>query len=467
MMENRFEIRRIFEESLSKLEEGALIEDLLAAHPHLAAELAPLLKTDGLLRAALTEQEPSDSFADALEVSLLDSLKNPPHPAKYRLFSSYKSSVLRARLAAAAGLLFFTLFGGASALSMNTLPNSPLYALKRGAESARLALALSDGSKARLHIELAQKRLDEAKSLAGKEAVGAKEALMAEFDNNIRLAEDLAAGQVSKDKALLLAKAADLNDPAQAALEPSLSNQPLDLDVCPIEGDAFKEGRSQEGKGTAAPAYRRASLSPLEVSALTAAPLVFSPNADSVKDEVNILLKAASGQKLKAAIFRGDIAILADLEFIESAAARSYQAVWNGRTADGGSLDNGVYTIKVKDDLGRLASSEIRVILDTAAPSFSLQAPYDGQVFESYDIVFAWQTVGDAASYALEIAAAPDFRSGTLLTFKNLADNTLTLDASRLKGGPRYVRVLCTDRAGNVSSTTARTFSLAGDDDKS
>ncbi|PIW22138.1 MAG: hypothetical protein COW32_06185, partial [Candidatus Aquicultor secundus] len=56
--------------------------------------------------------------------------------------------------------------GGLVYASSDSLPQSPLYGLKRAVESVQLALTVDNESKARLHYQLAQKRLAEAKSMA-------------------------------------------------------------------------------------------------------------------------------------------------------------------------------------------------------------------------------------------------------------------------------------------------------------
>ncbi|MDI6799558.1 MAG: DUF5667 domain-containing protein [Actinomycetota bacterium] len=470
-----FELKRMFEEALLKLNEGETFDDIIASHRALAGDLKVLLRADELLRAHLFEEEPSPVFADEFEKKLISSIYQAPVGGRAKnSFLYYRAFSLSARVAVAS-VLCFALLGGGAALSESALPTSPLYALKKGAESARLVFAVSNESKARLHVKFAQKRLDELKNLREEEAAGgAKEALMAEFDKNIRLAEDLAAPEISKDKAGLLIRAGELIGGAELALKGGGLNQSPAHDASPdplnpsLGGEAGEPGQPALESSTLAATYQRASLAPLTISDLAADNLNFSPNGDSVKDEVKITLKARSGQRLSGAIFRGDIVISSNLRFKENESGGSYWARWDGRDDGGSALDNGVYTIKVFDGLGRYSSTDIRVILDTAPPSFSLQAPLDGQVFEGGGPTFAWQLVGDAASYTLQISTAPDFRSGSTLTFKDLADNVFTLASSKLKGGRYFVRALATDLAGNVSSTTASTFTLlaGGEEDK-
>jgi Domain of unknown function (DUF5667) len=57
--------------------------------------------------------------------------------------------------------------GGVVALAAGALPDSPLYGLKRAAETVRLSLAFDAVDKAHLELDLAERRVDEAVAMAG------------------------------------------------------------------------------------------------------------------------------------------------------------------------------------------------------------------------------------------------------------------------------------------------------------
>jgi hypothetical protein len=80
-------------------------------------------------------------------------------------------------LAVAASVItvFALLLGGAVWMSQKALPGDTLYGLKRASESVRLDLAGSDTDKAKLYLEFAARRADEANGLASRasaEALG-------------------------------------------------------------------------------------------------------------------------------------------------------------------------------------------------------------------------------------------------------------------------------------------------------
>jgi len=80
-------------------------------------------------------------------------------------------------LAVAASVItvFAMLLGGAVWMSQKALPGDTLYGLKRASESVRLSLAGSDTDKAKLYLNFAETRVNEAKGLASRataEAMG-------------------------------------------------------------------------------------------------------------------------------------------------------------------------------------------------------------------------------------------------------------------------------------------------------
>ncbi|WP_232660661.1 DUF5667 domain-containing protein [Pseudonocardia sp. TRM90224] len=114
----------------------------------------------------------------------------------------------RTFVVAAAALVVMLGLGGTGVFaSRDALPGDNLYAVKRAAETAGLALTFDEQSKARRHLELAATRLDEAQKLAA-----AKEPAQAELITNAIHDFDTATGEGSR---ILLADDEATAQPAQ------------------------------------------------------------------------------------------------------------------------------------------------------------------------------------------------------------------------------------------------------------
>lgn len=81
--------------------------------------------------------------------------------------------------------LSVVVFVGTMVSSTNALPGDPLYGLKRSIETVQLLAAGTEYEKARLHLENAEKRLDEAKAVAIKNKTAAAETAIIEYAKEI------------------------------------------------------------------------------------------------------------------------------------------------------------------------------------------------------------------------------------------------------------------------------------------
>ena len=86
------------------------------------------------------------------------------------VFARLRGVSLGRPLAVATAVLtaFVVLLGGAVWMSQKAVPGDTLYGLKRASESVRLDLAGNDTSKAKLYLEFAGRRADEANTLASR-----------------------------------------------------------------------------------------------------------------------------------------------------------------------------------------------------------------------------------------------------------------------------------------------------------
>jgi len=492
-------IEEILQNCIALIENGETIEGCLDKYPEYSDELGALLKTASLLSSALPEVSPSLDFEEETEAKLLAAVRAKRRACQLVGVETPKGKVLPfskrwaiipafAKVAAAA-LVCFMLTGGVVAASANSLPNSPLYVLKRGVEKIQLAFTSNEEAKVELHLKLARKRLDEAEALKEKDQDGeASEICMTSMNENLEQARSLAEGLSAENQEELLAKvtefagkegqiskdtttkvATETSDEAEeeiALVESSAESTEEPMEEVaegqpaqeePID-EATREKTSQESENatqTQEPDYVHTSLAPFEIVGLSVDLPVFSPNGDGVKDSVVISVEAKSGQTLQAGLFRGDIYFYSNLFFKEnSSGSGNYSVVWDGRDNNGYPLENGIYTIKVKDKFGRYAKKEVKVILDTVAPAFVPIGPSNGKILSNDRPTFRWQPVADAGTYTFQCSQGADFGGVTTITASGLKVDYFTIpDGLNLAEGTWYWRVLCTDKAGNTSSS--------------
>lgn len=501
-MNRKFE--EILQNCIAEIKNGQTLEGCLLAYPEFADRLAPLLKTASLLSSALPEVSPSLDFEEETGAKLLAAVraKRTELPKKISLPFQKRWAIIPvvpagrqafAKVAAAA-LVCFMLTGGVVAASANSLPNSPLYVVKKGVEKIQLALTFDEEAKVELHLKLAQKRLDEAEALKEKNQDGeAFEICVKDINKNLEQARSLAEGLSAENKEELLAKVTEFAgresqiskdtttkvatetsdetkeeialadssaEPTEESMEEVTEGQ-LAQEESAVEEQ--QEGTSQESEKATKPQegdYAHTSLAPFEIVSLSVDLSIFSPNGDGVKDSVVISVKAKSGQTFEADLFRGDIHFYSNLFFNEnSSGSGNYSVVWDGRDNNGYLLENGIYTIKVKDRFGRYAGKEVKVTIDTVAPAFIPISPSNGKIVSNDRPTFRWQPVVDAGTYTFQCSQGADFGGVTTITASGLNVDYFTIpDGLNLDEGMWYWRVLCTDKAGNTSSSVTMTF---------
>jgi hypothetical protein len=105
--------------------------------------------------------------------------------------------------------------GGTVVVASNSMPDSPLYAVKLATEEARLMLTPSELGKARLCAELADRRVEEIIYMAGKGDVQQIELVTQRLDERLEKLAVLASALGGKGEAMLMAPSPD----EEAALE--------------------------------------------------------------------------------------------------------------------------------------------------------------------------------------------------------------------------------------------------------
>lgn len=188
---------QIFEQALHMLAKGESLHDVQAAFPHY-----PTLKEE--LELVMTLQKIPKA--------------TPPAPVMRYKFQEKRSfweqafSALQPYKLATIPLVMALVLGGGYSLiqaSETSLPGEKLYGVKVAAEQARLQLTFDETKQAAMHVELAKKRLDEAKLAIAlnnhTQEVAALDALAKQTEKTFQVTSQLAANKAvsEKDSSLL------------------------------------------------------------------------------------------------------------------------------------------------------------------------------------------------------------------------------------------------------------------------
>ncbi len=180
----------ILDDWLNRIENGrATTEECLAQHPELRDEMEPMLRAAQRLFAV--EIEPlSAETVGAIRDRVFSRV-----PVARKTAAPRGGLGLALPLARLAGvtvafvLILTAAMAGVWQVSADSLPGSPLYPIKRGAETAQLAIARNPAERAYLHMSFALRRVNEGLRL---EQVGGQwtESTAAAALGELKLAED-------------------------------------------------------------------------------------------------------------------------------------------------------------------------------------------------------------------------------------------------------------------------------------
>ncbi len=157
-------IEDILDKCLERISKGESVSDCLTTYPEQAPELEPLLKTgSALIRKSLVVQ-PTPEFKAKARSQLQGMLCAKSEKAETRV----RVPVWHRKWAVAIAAILVVLFvgTGTAVASGNASPDEPLYRVKLTVEQVRLTLAFSGVSKAKLHIEFAERRASEIAEMA-------------------------------------------------------------------------------------------------------------------------------------------------------------------------------------------------------------------------------------------------------------------------------------------------------------
>jgi uncharacterized protein DUF5667 len=157
----------------------ATVTDCLQKYPQYASELEPLLKTAFTLES-LRDVKPSPAFKSQTRARLLRLSRPVPVPRR-QILARFSFATVTLIVLIAIGLT-----GGIVYAANDSLPDSPLYPIKRGTERVEILLARDAESQARAYMTFAERRLDEAEALVNKpEQSTLVEQTIAEYNNQV------------------------------------------------------------------------------------------------------------------------------------------------------------------------------------------------------------------------------------------------------------------------------------------
>lgn len=196
------ELANILNDCLERLLQGETIEQCLQDYPQYAEEIEPLLQTAMAAKKALAIQ-PGVEFKARARYQFQSALKETK-PGRGLPFFSWQP---RWAPALAIGLAFLLAGSGTVAAAGNSMPDSPLYPVKLATEQAQLGLTFSDIGKAKLYVELADKRVAEISYMVNQGKPEEIEATVQRLNNHLTMIVSLS----------LVEGAAPMEPPAEEA----------------------------------------------------------------------------------------------------------------------------------------------------------------------------------------------------------------------------------------------------------
>lgn len=177
-------IETALEDALARLREGEAMPVVLARYPAFAEEMRPMLQVaEAVRRTPLPIPDEKAYFAGRARVVKLaarrrrerEEAKAPTASSQGRQLVDLVSQLLGTapalrRAAITVVLLIAMILGGFSVtqVAADSLPNSPLYPVKRFTERVQLVLTPSTEAKAKLHKQFSEERLRETERLASQ-----------------------------------------------------------------------------------------------------------------------------------------------------------------------------------------------------------------------------------------------------------------------------------------------------------
>lgn len=185
------EFEAVLDRELERVLDGRTsVDECCAANPGFADELKPLLQLALSGRLALVVDDLPTAATMTARKKLVAQARSLDNTVK-------SGGKLRLRPLALASGLFLLLFAGTALAAGYAKPDSLLYPLKQGLESAQTTLAMQELDRARAEAEHANSRLDELQSMIDEGKSEYCESLLADYELRINNASAHAAAAAS------------------------------------------------------------------------------------------------------------------------------------------------------------------------------------------------------------------------------------------------------------------------------
>ena len=217
------ELQDILDDCLNRVLGGELdIAGCLERYPQLADELEGLLQTALLLRAPETLPHPDTILqGERRLLQAVEAKRREARPTSFkdRIIRTLTLPHVQARWAGVAAALAVLILGAATVVvSGSAGPGEPLYWVKRTTESTRLALTQSEAAKARLHIGLAERRVEDISRLASEGDTQFLASLTEDIEHHLQKAQAIALAGVRPEVVSDLRARLESSSSAQLAL---------------------------------------------------------------------------------------------------------------------------------------------------------------------------------------------------------------------------------------------------------
>jgi len=490
---------------LEKREES--MKSCLDRYPDLRESLEPLLRTALAIEEVLPEVSPSATFKKSLGVKLDIVVKNKRKELILSKKASRKGFSLPAFLyprknilapALAAVLVFAILSTGTVVASANTLPNSVFYPVKRAVENVKVILSIGAQDKAQTYLELSEKRLNEAMTMANINNEKLVENSILSMDANLKKATEAANDLTGSERQEFFEKLSKfiahqhlaleeihgaVSGPAREAVVCSLElNQKVyeqtnlalyptssstRNDILKKENAGFVEGKEVATVSAGEELSEGTQLSDDKIQAKGVTFFktdlsLFSPNGDRIKDICKINVNAAPEQDLWVDIFSEEgESVRSNLKPVENLLSKgSYKTSWNGKNNAGKVVLDGIYLLKLKGEDGNYVSLTTKVGVDNTAPaSPDLLNPKENEEISGYSwVTLSWSSVPDAEKYILQYSGNSDFKGANTIDDLGIFYSISVFEFSE---GKWHWRVKSVDNVGNASDYSfPRTFTI-------
>jgi hypothetical protein len=513
---------RAIEEYLRQINEKKSPQTHLAFYPESKGEIRSYLETVSKVRRAFQQVEIPVGLEERGLNRVLAELQLLKKSYKANFLVRLKERVAvwpQSKPKIAVGFLTVVMvmvlvMSGLVYASSRSLPGSFLYPIKRLIEDVQLAFTFDEYGKAQLYTQLARRRAQEAKKLEGKDKEGAqkvaREGLRA-YRQAAKLFKKLGKGKVQiaelawlEELGQKLAKGEVVEQARESKLtsleekeakiatelgskKQEVGGQKKDTKNLQTFSASEKEIRSKRdanlvgkvkksrdrreqeninnralaseavgatSKSNEVPQRKIAEVKEFRIKKLRLSNIYLSPDGDGVNDSVVITVELNSDIKPYVKIVR-DGRQIARLDG-DKVSKTSFKFEWWGQ-ADIGKVSDGNYLVEVADKSGRVAKQKARIIVDTKPPEVSLIEPPPGITVTKRSFRFVWQASEDAEFYSISLN--PVSATVGAMNFSGLKNSFFVLPQdSVLFSGTWSWRVVAVDRAGNVGSSSWRSF---------